>query len=163
MTHARSIARSCALLLLFGSGCADLRYVTQCCHPIRNAYYRMTCRYGCVPVEFGEPTDCCEPCDQCGNWVGPTFGGYPAEHEAASQGCASCATGTHVAAPYYASAGAPLMASGEAPHEFADAGAVSPEAVFDDPRMEDMAADIGEYQPFSQVARKPSAKSFPRW
>ena len=37
--------------------------------------YMLTCGAGCSEIYWGEwisdPPDCCDPCDNCGNWVGP--------------------------------------------------------------------------------------------
>lgn len=37
--------------------------------------YMLTCGAGCSEIYWGEwisdPPDCCDPCDNCGNWTGP--------------------------------------------------------------------------------------------
>jgi len=47
-------------------------------HPLGNL---MGCASGCGEVYWGEwtsdPPDCCDPCDDCGNWVGTRFRGFP--------------------------------------------------------------------------------------
>jgi hypothetical protein len=41
----------------------------------------LTCGKGCGEIYISEwisdPPDCCDPCDQCGNWVGPNAGCNP--------------------------------------------------------------------------------------
>lgn len=68
----------------FLCGCTELRHVRECCHPLQDAWLRSVHCHGCEPVRFGEPTTCCEPCDNCGNYIGPgpAYDGYystPAE------------------------------------------------------------------------------------
>jgi hypothetical protein len=63
-------------------GCADCGDCTACgsgpcgCPPLFGGFFRMlTCSAGCGEIYWGEwindPPDECDPCDDCGNWIGP--------------------------------------------------------------------------------------------
>jgi len=51
--------------------------------------HMLTCASGCGEIYWGEwisdPPDACDPCDDWGNWIGPTKGGVPSKGGGASR------------------------------------------------------------------------------
>jgi hypothetical protein len=139
-------------------GCLDGVFFGSCCGCVVGFFDRL-CGGGCNGCSnevywsewHNDPPRCCDPCDQCGNWTGPSYAGYRAPYDQQYH-VGSAVSGPHVAGGLYS--GSAAVAS--RPRTIRTESGARPTFATSSNRTHPM---TGPYRPTmrGQVTRKPAS------